>query len=467
MGHRLLAVTALLVMVGLVLWSSGLLLGDDRQGTVRRPVPATGPEPTVRGEAPFITDVAPSGRYFVDQHGEPILVRGDSPWSLMTDLSRPEAEAYFADRSSRGVNAVIVSVLGAQSNGGPREDGGTYDGIRPFVDGDVTDWEPAYWRRAHSYVRLAQANGVTVVLYPVDSWVVESGLFPVEEDVCEAYGRMVGEFFADLPNIIWSTGGDYIPGDQGGVTDVDHCFDAVYEGIRQSGDTRPRTIQLWMTTDNRYWRDRVTWKFVYTYSPTYRAVERAYAAEPTRPVVLGEGNYERENNQDNQPTTPETLRRQVAWALTSGAVGDFYGSDDWEFLPGWQDRLDAPGLADVGHVRDVVAHVPWWRLVPDTEGTFLTGGRGTATAVDDHATDVLDSDVATAAVAPDGSTALVYVPTARTFTIEDSLLTESVTAAWVDPSTGQKVSTAVRSTYRTPGTNASGDEDWLLVFSTP
>ncbi|MGH3942182.1 MAG: hypothetical protein ACRDTG_26880 [Pseudonocardiaceae bacterium] len=31
------------------------------------------------------------------------------------------------------------------------------------------------------------------------------------------------------------------------------------------------------------------------------------------------------------PTTEETLRRQVLWALTSGTAGDFVGSDDWEF----------------------------------------------------------------------------------------------------------------------------------------
>ena len=36
---------------------------------------------------------------------------------------------------------------------------------------------------------------------------------------------------------------------------------------------------------------------------------------------MGEANYEGENNQtETLPTTDETLRRQVLWALTSGAA---------------------------------------------------------------------------------------------------------------------------------------------------
>ena len=54
----------------------------------------------------------------------------------------------------------------------------------------------------------------------------------------------------------------------------------------------------------------------------------------------GEANYEGENNQpETPPTTDETLRRQVLWSLTSGAAGEFVGSDDWEFHDGWEERL--------------------------------------------------------------------------------------------------------------------------------
>jgi hypothetical protein len=51
---------------------------------------------------------------------------------------------------------------------------------------------------------------------------------------------------------------------------------------------------------------RVGWNFVYTYHPIYEAVLDAHRRQPTMPAVLGEANYERENNQpETSPTTDE------------------------------------------------------------------------------------------------------------------------------------------------------------------
>ena len=427
----------------------------------------TGQRPSTQaGQAPFVWTVSDDGRHFVDQHGEPILVRGDSPWSLLTDLTPGEARTYFADRESRDVNAVIVSLLGAVDNGAPHDDGTTVDGLTPFVEGDVTTWREDYWQRAHDYVELAARHGITVMLYPIDGWVWGKAFDPDGIEQCREYGRKVARHFADLPNIVWLSGGDYYPeGD--GPGELDRCMSTVLDGMHEVGDQRPFTMQLGsshpvVTTDHPWWAGRVDWNFVYSYEPTHTAVAEAYRRQPPLPTILGEANYERENNQGNRPTTNETLRRQAAWALTSGAAGDFYGSSDWQFLPGWQGRLDSPGLADVGHVRDVFAGLSWWRLVPDTGGDFLTGGRGSGATK--GGADVLDSDRATATIAPDGSQAVVYVPTARTITIDTSALAKGVQARWVDPSTGRSRPVDVQESYRTPGENGDGDGDWLLVF---
>ena len=69
-----------------------------------------------------------NGRYFLDQYGRPLLLRGDSPWALMTRLSPEQARLWFADRQRQGVNAAIVSLLGAVANGAPSDDGATFDG---------------------------------------------------------------------------------------------------------------------------------------------------------------------------------------------------------------------------------------------------------------------------------------------------------------------------------------------------
>ena len=59
---------------------------------------------------------------------------------------------------------------------------------------------------------------------------------------------------------------------------------------------------------------------------------------------------------------------------------------------------------------------------------------------------------------------MVYVPTARTFGIDTSRLDASVSAWWVDPTTGERRKVAVTRTFTTPGTNAGGAQDWVLLF---
>lgn len=434
------------------------------------PSPAA-PRRAPPGEPPFVTTVGPDGRYFLDQYGRPLLVHGDAPWSLLTDLSPAQAELYLRNRHDHGINAALVSLVGAEANGGPADDGSTFDGLRPFVDGDVTSWSEPYWDRVTRYLTMAAEQGITVFLYPIDGWTIGRSFEPRSIEQCRAYGTMVAERLRDLPNLVWMSGGDYFPNadDPARGTDVDHCIDAMMRGIRTAGDSRPFSIQLGypksVSTDNPYWADRVDWNFVYTYLPTYRAVLDAYAGTQARPAVLGEANYERENNDaDTADTTDQTLRRQMLWALTSGAAGTFYGSDDWEFHPGWETRLDTPAVAQLGRLRGLFAGLEWWRLMPDAGQPLVTAGRRTE-VTDDARLDVLDSDYVTTARTPDGRLAVIYVPTTRTIAIDRLLLAADATAVWIDPASGKRRTVPVTDTFSTPGRNAGGDEDWLLLLT--
>jgi len=418
-------------------------------------------------DAPYVAGISDNGRYFVDQNGDPFLVRGDSPWSMLADLRPEEFDGYWGDRAARGFNAAIVSLIGDGGNGGTW-DGATADGILPFLGGDpgrVSTPNPDYLARAHDLVESAGEFGITVFLYPVDGWVVGHAFRPESTDECAGWGRVVAQTFADLPNIVWGFGGDYVSQDP--PTDTDRCFDAVRVGLRAEGDTRPVSIQfmspLTWSTQNEYWSSRVDWNFVYSYAPTFQGVREAWATEPPRPVLLGESNYEGLNLQpDSPPTTNESLRRQVAWALTSGAAGDFYGSQDWEFRPGWQDRIDRPGQAQVNTIRDVFERLPWWTLRPADDQEILLGG---PPAGDDPNRDVLEDDHPTVAVTDDGALAVAYLPAAMTVSVEGDF----TDARWVDPSTGDEhlVDPSWRDTrtLTTPGGNADDGEDWLLILS--
>ncbi|MGH1561906.1 DUF4038 domain-containing protein [Mumia sp. DW29H23] len=433
--------------------------------------PATPPSAPQAGSGPFVAGVSDDGRFFVDHGGDPVLVQGDSPWSLLAAMTLPQAEDYWEQRAGEGVNAAIVSLVGARTNGGS-ESGATVDGIVPFLGGlpfspgSVTRPNPAYFDRAHDVVAAAAEQGITVFLYAVDGWTIGHAFSPDSVGQCAAFGRYVGRTFADLPNVVWAVGGDYAQQDP--PSDVDRCFDAVRVGLASSGDDRPFSIQftspLTTSRDSPYWRTRVGWSFVYSYVPTYAGVLAAYAQTPPIPAVLGESNYEGMNLQpDTPPTTEESLRRQVLWALTSGAAGDFYGSADWEFLPGWEDRLDRPGLRQVAVARAAIASLRWWELVPDTQDAFVTSGRGTPFTPDQPPVDVLDDDYATAARTSDGREAVVYVPTSRTITLDLARLSGRPVAAWVDPTDGSRHPVPLTPSLTTPGPNAGGDEDWLLV----
>src|SRR4051812_12796291 len=50
-------------------------------------------------------------RYLEDAKGRPVLVSGDSAWSLIAQLGRSDAARYFDDRAGRGFNAVIVNLV--------------------------------------------------------------------------------------------------------------------------------------------------------------------------------------------------------------------------------------------------------------------------------------------------------------------------------------------------------------------
>jgi hypothetical protein len=60
---------------------------------------------------------------------------------------------------------------------------------------------------------------------------------------------------------------------------------------------------------------------------------------------------------------------------------------------------------------------------------------------------------------------VVYVPSARTITVDGTALAADVEASWVDPVSGERRTVPMAATFATPGPNAGGDGDWLLLFT--
>lgn len=450
----------------------------DAAGNTTTSAPVTVTVYNVAQTNKFISSVSSNGRYFVDQTGLPILIKGDSPWAMFSDVSPVQVEHWAANRESHGFNAAIVSLVGSPTNGGPSNSGATYDGVQPFVGGNVTSWNEAYWSRMDGYLTTLRNHGITAFLYPMDGWNTLSGAAFSGKSAtdCYNYGRMVAARYASYPNIVWMAGGDY----NGYGSTVNTQFQNMLSGIRSTGDTRVFSTQLnneTLTTDVSFFEPLANWNFAYTYTPTYQKILRGYnrasSARDPRPVVFSEGNYEGEDNYGGPATTNETLRRQQVWSLTSGSPGEFTGSQDWQFNSGWETRLDTAWITQAQKMRSFFSGLNWSQLVPDETTMVVTAGRGTKLTSDTNL-DVLQNDYVTAAQTPDKSQTVVYVPTgasgasvARTITLNLAQLPAGYTATWVDPTDATLTQAAVvdsSGNVTTPGLHSDGTRDWLLVI---
>ena len=122
---------------------------------------------------------SPNRRYLIGLNNRPFLIAGDSPQSLMVNLSTNDADMYFADRQSHAFNAAWINVICTTYTGG-NADGSTYDGILPFTGYlpggandlahyDLTKPNETYFARCDQMINLANKYGIVVFLDPIET----------------------------------------------------------------------------------------------------------------------------------------------------------------------------------------------------------------------------------------------------------------------------------------------------------
>lgn len=414
--------------------------------------------------------IATNGRCLVDQKGNPFLVVGDSPWSLIVQLNDNDIERYLQDRQEKGFNSLIVNLVEHKFSMAPPR---TRSGLAPFdTPGDFSTPNRAYFDFAHQVVEKAGRHGMVVWLAPAylgyDGG--DEGFFREIKaggrEKLRAYGRFVGKRFKDLPNIVWMVGGDYTPekADQWTVTEL-------AEAIHEQDPTHLMTAhhspegsavaafgeQEWLAINT-----------VYAYEKTlFRPLLAEYRRQPVRPFVLLETTYEGEHD-----STPDQIRRQAYWAMLSGACGQFFGNNPiWHFDgPGlfpatmtWQQALNATGSRDIAVLRHVFKDLPWHQFVPEENHAVLVEGYGS------------DTSTTLTAMTAEGTLVVSYIPSTgtdgRELTVALGLFAKPVNARWYNPTNGRVVSVEGspflnRDTrrFRTPGDNGTRADDWVLVL---
>jgi hypothetical protein len=99
----------------------------------------------------------------MDQEGNPFLIHGDTAWSLLSALTKEEADLYLADRAARGFNAIIVNLVEHKFNGPLNR-----SGEHPFQDPrDISTPNDRYFEHADWVIQRAGSHGMLVFLTPL------------------------------------------------------------------------------------------------------------------------------------------------------------------------------------------------------------------------------------------------------------------------------------------------------------
>jgi hypothetical protein len=261
-------------------------------------------------------------------------------------------------------------------------------------------------------------------------------------------------------------GGDYTPSWWNRWT-----VDELAEGIRDSGANQLMTVHCGRESPAVAFGSRKWLNFsnVYSYAPNLSIdIVKEYNRVPVRPFILIEGIYEFEHD-----SKPERIRKQAYVSLLTGAAGHFYGNNPvWNFgsphkvFPteqSWREALDSQGAKDMTRLWALFNMVQWSTLVPDVEQSIVVTGYGQE----------LSKRYLTAAVTHDGKLAIVYVASEapNNLYLDFKRGLQYFHMTWIDPTESRTIDMVMLTDLRNrkekitmPGSNHSGQNDWILIF---
>lgn len=420
--------------------------------------------------------ISSNGRYLTDANNVPTILVGDTAHDLIGHLTPSDISTYMADRKKDHFNAVnIYAPCGSYV--ACNSDGSAQDGTRPFTSGsspanyDLSTPNNAYFTKIDNAITVAAANGITIMFDPMETGDFLTTLEANGTLKAFNYGVFLGNRYKTFPNIIWMQGEDF---QTWNTNSNDNALVAqVMAGIASVDSNHIQTIELnyrisYSNQDSSV-RPYLGADYLYTYDETYADALAAYNSTPAVPVILGEANYENENDTGSLPSVAgaEVVRRQVYWTLLSGGVGHFYGNGNVNhFDTGWQNSLDTAAVNDLNFATTLFSPYQWWSLVPDQSHVIVTSGFGTFNASNENLT---TGNYVTASATPDGTLAFAYAPTTATLAVNMAKFVNQVIARWYDPSNGtfQVIGTFSNSgshNFVTPGNDSDGNKDWVLVL---
>lgn len=410
-------------------------------------------------------------RYLEYEDGTPFLYLGDTAWELLARLTKEEVSLYMENRKAKGFTVVQTVILPELDS--PK--GKLAIGVSPLVDKDSVRLNPAYLEHIDWVLQEAMRHGLFVGLLPTwgDKVDKQWGRGPELFDEVKArwYGRMLGERYADTPNIIWIVGGDRGGGDRNKA-----IWNAMAEGIKEKDKNHLMTYHPQGEHSSSFWFHDETWldfnmfqsgHCQTSYSIYKRLLEADRNRLPTKPVMDGEPRYEDITvnfKKEDGRFIAYDVRKTLYQSMLSGACGYTYGCNNvWQmYAPGrepkcdarfwWYDSLDMEGCCQLKHFYLL------WNKVDFRQGVPLKGILASS-----------DGYVNDEAVAFGGDSCIIcYFPGGNKWRVElGDEWVNGYTLQWMNPRNGE-LSPVVNGRGATllvelpvPG----NESDWVLVIA--
>lgn len=420
--------------------------------------------------------VSENGRYLVREDGQPFFYLGDTAWELFHRLDAAEARRYLENRAAKGFT-VIQAVVLAQIGGLTVPNA---NGDLPLMDKDPNKPVEAYFRHVDAVVDIAEELGLVIGMLPTwgNYWSSTNGKNKIFSPAsARSFGAFLGRRYRDKP-IIWILGGDE------NINNAEEraIVEAMAQGLEAGDEGRllktfhprgpGRSSDYFHTAD---WLD-------FNMSQSSHAghdhdnglyAEHDYQLQPAKPTLDGEPRYELIqagfyfDGANRLDLFDDYDCRQAAyWSILAGAAGHTYGHNSiWQMwtperqpvlgaVVPWYEAVDHPGSFQMGHLRKLFEARPFSKLAP-RQSMILDGPSSGGAKI-------------RAALADDGSFAIVYSPRGMPFTVDQSLIRGArLKAIWYDTRYGIAYPLHTGNTFAiqtyTPPTSGRGN-DWILIL---
>lgn len=419
-----------------------------------------------------------SGRGYRDALARPFVGVADTLWNACSRMTLAEVESYAQTRRAQGYTMVLVSLLDinsrsrAQVTTGELPFTGTNNAANFAAPNDI------YFDAAVAKIDALVAAGLYVWVVPGwygwqgDMWRSNWGTGTSDYSKADPYADYLAVKLGGRQGVGWLHGGDNGPttsnGQTGSVPSGGNAIDVTQITNRFAGRLRAAASASQLHSYHTYRGDRAS---TYFGSESWYDVHAAYAAADvpaqtvpvyalgSKPVALTEAYYElRAETGLSAPHLDRFGIRRTLWqGITTGAllhasgneavwqVRGFRGSHVWDQADG---VTSAFSENDVSVLSRVLATFPTVMWTPDAAAPLVSTNRGGGITL------------APALISDDGGSAILYVPTARTFTVDLTRLAAGRAGLWVHPQTGETREAILTGSLTTP----TGWSDAVLLL---